>query len=92
MLFFLEILEHLILEFYPKKVNLWDFPGSPVVKTLLSSQGVSVSSMVGELTSCMWWGGAKYKINKNNKFIKRKKLAITKKVNIINGRQGPGKG
>jgi hypothetical protein len=34
--------------------------------------------MVEGLTSCMWWGGDKYKINKNNKFMKIKKLAIKK--------------
>ena len=42
-----------------------DFPGSPVVKTVLSCQGAQVPSLVRELRSCVPRGLAN---NSNNNF------------------------
>ena len=41
--------------------NTGGFPGSPVVKTLLSLQQAQVWSLVGEPRSCMLHGAAKSK-------------------------------
>ena len=40
-------------------MNMWDFPGSPVVKTAIPLQGIRVWSLVGELRSHMPRGLAK---------------------------------
>ena len=45
-----------------KNLGFLDFPGCPVVKTLLPMQGIWVWALVGELRSCMPHGAAK--INK----------------------------
>ena len=42
-----------------------DFPGGPMVKTLLSMQRTWVQSLVGELRSHMQCGAAKKKKKKN---------------------------
>lgn len=39
-----------------KMIRMGEFPGSPVVKTSLSSAGVWVQSLVMELRLCMPWG------------------------------------
>ena len=39
--------------------NLEDFPGGPVVKTMLPMQGVQFRSLVGELRSHLLYGAAK---------------------------------
>ena len=41
--------DHLLL----KMEDPWDFPGGPVVKTVLPSQGAWVGSLFRELQSCM---------------------------------------
>ena len=43
----------------PSKRNPWDFPGGPVVKTVLPLQGARVRSLVRELRSCSLRGAAK---------------------------------
>ena len=48
-----------------------DFPGTPVVGTLLPLQGVWVQSLVGELRSHMLCGVAKKFKNKNKSRVKQ---------------------
>ena len=47
--------DHLLL----KMEDPWDFPGGPVVKTVLPSQGAWVGSLFRELQSCMPQSAAK---------------------------------
>ena len=53
-----------------------DFPGGPVVETVLPMQGAEVQSLVRELTSHMPWYAAKKVLKKKKKkssFKKKKK-------------------
>ena len=47
--------------------NLEDFPGGPVVKTMLPMQGVQFRSLVGELRSHLLYGAAKKEKKKRYK-------------------------
>ena len=39
-----------------QECQYWNIPGGPVVKNLLSNEGVQVRSLDGELRSHMPWG------------------------------------
>ena len=54
-----------------------DFPGGPVVETVLPMQGAEVQSLVRELTSHMPWYAAKKVLKKKKKnSLKKKKSRV----------------
>ena len=52
---------------YSKDKDFGDFPGGPVVKTLLPLQGAQVWSLMGELMCCMPWSAVRKKKKEGKK-------------------------
>ena len=75
-----------------KKLNIWDFPGSPVIKILSSMQRMQVRYLVGELRSHMSCSQKKQNIKEKQccdkfredfKMVHIKKKEIFLKLNIV---------
>ena len=64
-----------LLNNFLKSTHIWDFPGSPVVKTVIPLQGASVLSVMRELRSHMLHGADKRR--------KEEKFKINTHLNIL---------